>query len=87
MVWTVETARSSGPAWRTGLGAMRGRAAALAVVAGLSFAAPIPALAKGPESLANLAAQVTDAVVNISASTTVETRNRTMPQLPPGTST
>ncbi|AWN50762.1 DegQ family serine endoprotease [Methylobacterium sp. 17Sr1-1] len=46
---------------------------------------PGVALAKGPESLADLADQVTDAVVNISASTTVETRSRTLPQLPQGT--
>ena len=46
---------------------------------------PPAAFAKGPASLADLAEQVTDAVVNISASTTVETRNRTLPQLPPGT--
>ena len=32
-----------------------------------------------------LADEVTGAVVNISASTTVEARNRTLPQLPPGT--
>jgi len=38
-----------------------------------------------PESFADLAEQVTGAVVNISASTTVETRNRTLPQLPQGT--
>ena len=46
-----------------------------------------PALAKGPESLADLAEKVTDAVVNISASTTVESKTpgRTMPQLPQGT--
>jgi serine protease Do len=46
-----------------------------------------PAFAKGPESLADLADQVTDAVVNISASTTVEARPsaRGGPQLPPGT--
>ncbi|ACL55736.1 DegQ family serine endoprotease [Methylobacterium nodulans] len=46
---------------------------------------PGAAIAKGPASLADLAEQVTDAVVNISASTTVETRGRTLPQLPPGT--
>ncbi|KMO29329.1 DegQ family serine endoprotease [Methylobacterium aquaticum] len=46
---------------------------------------PDVALAKGPASLADLAEQVTDAVVNISASTTVEARGRTLPQLPPGT--
>jgi len=47
---------------------------------------PLPAFARSaPESFADLAAEVTPAVVNISASTTVETRNRTLPQLPPGT--
>src|SRR5829696_7199926 len=48
--------------------------------------APVPAPARAaPESFADLADQVTGAVVNISASTTVETRNRTLPQLPQGT--
>ncbi|GEO99790.1 DegQ family serine endoprotease [Methylobacterium haplocladii] len=49
---------------------------------------PQAAFAKGPESLADLADQVTDAVVNISASTTVDSSarsGRTGPQLPPGT--
>ena len=47
---------------------------------------PLPAQARAaPESFADLAEQVTGAVVNISASTTVEARNRTLPQLPPGT--
>jgi serine protease Do len=58
------------------------------VAAALALAAPAgigTAFARGPESLADLADQVTDAVVNISASTTVETKSRTMPQLPPGT--
>ena len=49
-------------------------------------AMPLPAYARStPESFADLAAEVTPAVVNISASTTVEARNRTLPQLPPGT--
>ena len=52
----------------------------------LGTALPAPVFAKGPASLADLSEQVTDAVVNISASTTVEARSsRTMPQLPPGT--
>ena len=62
---------------------------AMAVPVGLLPAAvPVSAYAKGPDSLADLAEQVTDAVVNISASTTVDTSargGRTMPQLPPGT--
>ena len=67
----------------------RARSLMAAILVGASFATaalPAPAFAKGPASLADLADQVTDAVVNISASTTVEARNsRTMPQLPPGT--
>ncbi|WP_082483951.1 MULTISPECIES: DegQ family serine endoprotease [unclassified Methylobacterium] len=64
------------------------------VLVAVSLATPLgvtglsqPAYAKGPESLADLADQVTDAVVNISASTTVEARpnTRSGPQLPPGT--
>ena len=51
----------------------------------LVFVTPLDAQARGPESFADLAEQVTGAVVNISASTTVETRGRAMPQLPPGT--
>ncbi len=47
---------------------------------------PRPALAKGTESLADLAASVTDAVVNISASQLVEQKQASaMPKLPPGT--
>jgi serine protease Do len=46
---------------------------------------PVGAWARGPDSFADLAEQITGAVVNISASTTVETRGRTLPQLPPGT--
>jgi serine protease Do len=48
-------------------------------------ASAAPALARGPESLASLAEQVMDSVVNISAATTVEARGRVGPQLPPGT--
>src|SRR5215211_7217682 len=49
-------------------------------------AMPLPVEARSaPESFADLAEQVTGAVVNISASTTVEARNRTLPQLPQGT--
>ncbi|HEX2134558.1 MAG TPA: DegQ family serine endoprotease [Microvirga sp.] len=59
------------------------RLAAFALVVAL---APVPGIARGaPESFADLAEQVTGAVVNISASTTVEARNRTLPQLPQGT--
>jgi serine protease Do len=61
-------------------------ASCFAVMTLAATAMPLPAYARSaPESFADLAAEVTPAVVNISASTTVETRNRTLPQLPPGT--
>jgi serine protease Do len=68
----------------------RGLAAALsaAVFAGaLSFGpiAPVPAMAQGPESVADLAEGLIDAVVNISTSQTVaEQRQVPMPQVPEG---
>jgi serine protease Do len=71
-----------------GSGRARSILRAASFAAALALAAPVqigPAFARGPESLADLADQVTDAVVNISASTTVETKSRTLPQLPPGT--
>jgi serine protease Do len=64
----------------------RRRVAAFAAAVAMTLClGPNLAMARGPESLADLADQVTDAVVNISASTTVETKSRTLPQLPPGT--
>ncbi|AWN34512.1 DegQ family serine endoprotease [Methylobacterium radiodurans] len=65
----------------------RGLLAATLIGASVAGAVlPVPAFARGPESLADLAEQVTDAVVNIAASTTVESRStRSGPQLPPGT--
>src|SRR3712207_5572955 len=61
-------------------------ASCFAVLTFFAVAVPLPAQARSaPESFADLAEQVTGAVVNISASTTVETRNRTLPQLPQGT--
>lgn len=65
------------------------RRLAVSCLAALTIATatlPVPVLARSaPESFADLAEEVTPAVVNISASTTVEARNRTLPQLPPGT--
>jgi serine protease Do len=59
--------------------------AALAVLAAVGWLLASPVSARGPDSLADLAAQVTPAVVNISASTTAESRSpssspRTAPQ-------
>src|ERR687885_2112857 len=60
-------------------------AAALAVAAFVSLAAVPPASARGPESLADLAEGLVDAVVNISTSQSVgQARNKAGPQVPPG---
>jgi serine protease Do len=42
------------------------------------------AAARGPEGIADVAEQVIDAVVNVSTKQSVDLRNGTMPQLPPG---
>src|SRR5262249_59825034 len=49
----------------------------------------VPAFARGPEGIADVAEKVIDAVVNISTSQTIEAKGGgdgrgTMPQLPPG---
>ncbi|MCP8937207.1 Do family serine endopeptidase [Alsobacter sp. SYSU M60028] len=61
-------------------------AVAVASAAAATALPPTPALARAaPESFADLAANVIDAVVNISAATTVtEQRSLQAPQLPPG---
>jgi serine protease Do len=68
--------------------AFRRAATALATATSLWLAAPAwaPAWAKGPDSLADLSNQVSDAVVNISATQTVETKRKggDMPGMPPG---
>jgi len=67
---------------------IRAAVAALLVTVSTAWLAPAPALAKGPDSLADLAAQVSDAVVNISATQTVESKRGkggdVAPGLPPG---
>src|ERR1700716_3073189 len=60
--------------------AMAAAAAAVIVLPAASSAA----LARGPESIADVAEKVIDAVVNISTSKNVEGRNSAIPQLPPG---
>ena len=49
-----------------------------------SMLSSVPAFARGPEGIADIAEKVIDAVVNISTSQTIEAKDRTMPQLPPG---
>src|SRR5438270_7445702 len=67
----------------------------LPMLAAICFAAtsmllPAPALARGPDGIADVAEKVIDAVVNISTSQTVEAKGPggegrgAMPQLPPG---
>jgi serine protease Do len=65
---------------------MASAAVAIGFLAGPAVLAPSAAFARAaPESFADLAEQVMDAVVNISAATTVaEQRTLPLPQLPPG---
>jgi serine protease Do len=61
------------------------RRPALAGMAAVAIALPTlsdPASARGPDSIADISEKVIDAVVNISTSQKVETRNSPMPQLP-----
>src|SRR6187397_371475 len=44
----------------------------------------VPASARGPEGIADVAEQVIDAVVNVSTKQSVDLRSGAMPQLPPG---
>jgi serine protease Do len=63
------------------------RRAALAAVAASAIVLPAvstAALARGPESVSDVAEKVIDAVVNISTSQNVEGRSSAIPQLPPG---
>ncbi|RYX99084.1 MAG: Do family serine endopeptidase [Bradyrhizobiaceae bacterium] len=62
-----------------------------AVAAGALIGASVPAAARGPDGIADVAEKVIDSVVNISTSSTVEAKNSgeggnrgAMPQLPPG---
>ena len=62
------------------------RSTALAIAAAV-VAIPLvaaPAAARGPDGIADVAEKVINAVVNISTSQNVDTRNNTTPQLPPG---
>ncbi|GGH27295.1 serine protease [Alsobacter metallidurans] len=71
---------------RTAIAAVTATGVAATAIGAGSIAAPSLAFARSaPESFADLAEQVTDAVVNISAATTVtEQRSVPTPQLPPG---
>jgi serine protease Do len=60
------------------------RRPAVATVAALAMVLPVlsASAARGPDNIADVAERVIDAVVNISTSQKVETRNTPMPQLP-----
>jgi len=63
----------------------RGPAAAIFVAAAIVWPAPaVPAAARGPDAIADVAESVIDAVVNISSKQTVDMSGSAMPQLPPG---
>jgi serine protease Do len=61
--------------------------AALAIFAAAAIAWPamiVPAGARGPDGIADVAEQVIDAVVNVSTKQSVDLRSGAVPQLPPG---
>jgi len=60
-------------------------AAAILLIGAIAWPlAPVPAAARGPEGISDVAEQVIDAVVNISTKQTVDMTDNAMPQLPPG---
>ena len=68
------------------LTARLGRSGLATITAGaiLLFSMLVPATARGPENIADVAEQVIDAVVNVSTKQSVDLRSGAMPQLPPG---
>ena len=69
--------RSTTPVGRAGL--------ALLTAAAIAWPAlTVPAAARGPEGIADVAEQVIDAVVNVSTKQSVDLSSGAMPQLPPG---
>jgi serine protease Do len=64
---------------------IRRPAAAIFLAAAIAWPMlPVPAAARGPEAIADVAEQVIDSVVNISTKQTVDMSRNEMPQLPPG---
>jgi serine protease Do len=57
---------------------------AVAAIATIAIASSVPAAARGPDGIADVAEAVIDAVVNISTTQTVEAKAGPTPQLPPG---
>ena len=69
--------RSTMPVSRTGLALLTAAAIAWPILT-------VPAAARGPDGIADVAEQVIDAVVNVSTKQSVDLSGGAMPQLPPG---
>jgi serine protease Do len=69
--------RSTIPVSRTGLALLTAAAIAWPILT-------VPAAARGPDGIADVAEQVIDAVVNVSTKQSVDLSGGAMPQLPPG---
>ncbi len=69
--------RSKTPVGRAGLALLTAAAIAWPILT-------VPAAARGPEGIADVAEQVIDAVVNVSTKQSVDLNSGAMPQLPPG---
>src|ERR1041385_5236625 len=64
---------------------LRRPAAAILLFAAIAWPmVPVPAAARGPDGISDVAEQVIDAVVNISTKQTVDLSSNAVPQLPPG---
>lgn len=75
---------ASFPRMRVNRAGLRGLLVLVAAVAIIGPVLKSPALARGPEGIADVAEQVIDAVVNISTKQSVDMSSNAMPQLPPG---
>jgi serine protease Do len=84
MIATSALSHCARPVRRSVLGSFL----ALVLLGAASTLVPEPALARGPDGIADVAEKVIDAVVNISTSQTIEAKNDgrggAIPQLPPG---
>jgi serine protease Do len=75
---------ASFPCMRVHRASLRGLLALVAAAAILLPALAGPALARGPDGIADVAEQVIEAVVNISTKQSVDISSNAVPQLPPG---
>jgi serine protease Do len=71
-------------AWHCNHASLRSGLAVIFAAAILWPALTVPAAARGPDGIADVAEQVIDAVVNVSTKQSVDMRSGAMPHLPPG---